>query len=223
MTFFPGEQEAILTVKDLGRKYGFGNLIQHLRVAWYEALMERKEFDAASARQGAGLDDVSPIDVKRLKTLLGEALPCVESAEALCRRHGGASGADYKGNLAERIGAALSEVADSKPEQFTVGGVDIRKFSLEDLRNKADEIDAALARTKTLDLSEADLIIIRSTSNEFSGIDQLLACEIAAHVKAKYDRRCVVVVLRPAESIEALDEAASRKLYDHLKERFGKR
>ena len=162
------------------------------------------------------------IDVKRLKALLEEALPCVESAETLCRRHGGNSGADYKGNLAERISAALSEFpeAGDKPEQFTVGGVDIRKFSLEDFRAAAVAIDKALARAHNLDLANADLVIIKSTSNEFSGIDQLLACEIAAHVKAKYDRRCVVAVLRPAESIEALDEAASRKLYERLKERF---
>jgi hypothetical protein len=165
---------------------------------------------------------ITVIDVKRLKALLEEALPCVESAEALCRRHGGASGADYKGNLAERIVVALSEfpVADSKPDQITVGGVDIRKFSLEDFREKAVEIDKALARAHNLDLANADLVVIRSTSNEFSGIDQLLACEIVAHVQAKYDRRCVVSVLRPAESIEALDEAASRNIYERLKKRF---
>jgi hypothetical protein len=35
---FPGEQEAIETVKELGRKYGYGNLIHHLRDAWSEDL-----------------------------------------------------------------------------------------------------------------------------------------------------------------------------------------
>lgn len=36
--YFPGEKEAIETVKRLGAQYGYGNLISHLKDAWSESL-----------------------------------------------------------------------------------------------------------------------------------------------------------------------------------------
>lgn len=35
---FPGEQAAIDTVKALGARYGYGNMISHLQQAWSESL-----------------------------------------------------------------------------------------------------------------------------------------------------------------------------------------
>lgn len=35
---FPGEKEAIETVRKLGAAYGYGNLIEHLKKAWREIL-----------------------------------------------------------------------------------------------------------------------------------------------------------------------------------------
>jgi|GEM_PF-3629795 len=34
---FPGEDEAITTVKRMGAEYGYGNLISHLKDAWSES------------------------------------------------------------------------------------------------------------------------------------------------------------------------------------------
>jgi hypothetical protein len=36
---FPGEAEAIATVKALGAQYGYGNLISHLQQAWSDHLV----------------------------------------------------------------------------------------------------------------------------------------------------------------------------------------
>jgi hypothetical protein len=45
---FPGEKEAIETVKRLGEEYGYGNLIYHLSEAWSQKLQAQ-----GMSRQGA--------------------------------------------------------------------------------------------------------------------------------------------------------------------------
>jgi hypothetical protein len=37
---FPGEEEAIKYVIEMGEKYGYGNMIAHLKREWAENLME---------------------------------------------------------------------------------------------------------------------------------------------------------------------------------------
>ena len=62
---FPGEQEAVERALEAGRRFGYGNLIAHLKKAWIESLM----------RQGLGQDaatmiteDRSPYPVEPPKT-----------------------------------------------------------------------------------------------------------------------------------------------------------
>lgn len=38
--WFPGEENAVATVKALGAEYGYGNLIHHLKDAWSERLQK---------------------------------------------------------------------------------------------------------------------------------------------------------------------------------------
>ena len=53
--YFPGERDAIETVKRLGAQYGYGNLISHLKDAWSESLQGGKyEFSKESADLAAG-------------------------------------------------------------------------------------------------------------------------------------------------------------------------
>ena len=40
MSLFPGEAEAIERVLELGKNYGYGNMIAHLKRAWIEKLIE---------------------------------------------------------------------------------------------------------------------------------------------------------------------------------------
>lgn len=54
MKISPEEQAAIRTVIDLGERYGFGNLIQHLRTAWIRHLMTEWGASESSARAAAG-------------------------------------------------------------------------------------------------------------------------------------------------------------------------
>jgi hypothetical protein len=48
--YFPGEREAIATVKELGARHGYGNLIARLKDAWSEELQAR-----GMDRQGADM------------------------------------------------------------------------------------------------------------------------------------------------------------------------
>lgn len=51
---FPGEEEAIKTVCDLGAKYGYGNLISHLKNTWSKHLQEKWKIDKQGADIAAG-------------------------------------------------------------------------------------------------------------------------------------------------------------------------
>jgi hypothetical protein len=51
---FPGEAEAIETVKRLGEQYGYGNLIYHLRNAWSERLRKDSGIPKPAADMAAG-------------------------------------------------------------------------------------------------------------------------------------------------------------------------
>jgi len=53
--YFPGELEAIETVKALGAQYGYGNLIMHLKTAWSEMLQEKHGMSKDAADAGGGL------------------------------------------------------------------------------------------------------------------------------------------------------------------------
>jgi hypothetical protein len=55
MSLFPGEAEAIETVKRLGAQFGYGNLIHHLKDAWSESLQKQNAiFDKQTADRAAG-------------------------------------------------------------------------------------------------------------------------------------------------------------------------
>jgi len=51
---FPGEASAASLVRELGRKYGYGRLIQILREAWSEELQNKWHMDTYGAAVGAG-------------------------------------------------------------------------------------------------------------------------------------------------------------------------
>ena len=53
--YFPGEQEAVATVKALGAQYGYGNLISHLKQAWSERMQSEWGFDKRAADYQGGL------------------------------------------------------------------------------------------------------------------------------------------------------------------------
>lgn len=48
------EQHAIRTVVELGARWGFGNLITHLRTAWMERLMTVEGLPKTAAQDAAG-------------------------------------------------------------------------------------------------------------------------------------------------------------------------
>lgn len=51
---FQGEAEAIKLVKELGKVYGYGNMIFHLRNAWSQMLQDTHQFPADTADRAAG-------------------------------------------------------------------------------------------------------------------------------------------------------------------------
>ncbi len=56
MTFLRGEHDAIKVVIDIGKQWGFGNLIDRLSVAWALSLVDNHELDIKTAWSAAGLD-----------------------------------------------------------------------------------------------------------------------------------------------------------------------
>jgi hypothetical protein len=51
---FPGEEDAIKQVIAYGEQYGYGNLINELRKAWYAMLKEKYQFDDDTAAGAVG-------------------------------------------------------------------------------------------------------------------------------------------------------------------------
>lgn len=55
MSYFPGEKEDIEKVKELGAKWGYGNLINRLKDAWAESAKESNpNLDDQAAARHAG-------------------------------------------------------------------------------------------------------------------------------------------------------------------------
>jgi hypothetical protein len=52
--YFPGEQDAIRTVRELGARYGYGNLISRLKDAWSEHLQATSGLSKKSGDLAAG-------------------------------------------------------------------------------------------------------------------------------------------------------------------------
>ena len=50
---FPGEDRAVQAALTAGAKYGYGNLIAHLKRAWAMMLMQRYGFSEADALKAA--------------------------------------------------------------------------------------------------------------------------------------------------------------------------
>lgn len=53
---FPGEKEAIKKVLEYGERYGYGNLIAHLRKAWAEMLIRKCGIDKDAAIMATNSD-----------------------------------------------------------------------------------------------------------------------------------------------------------------------
>ena len=51
---FPGEDEAIESVLVAGEKYGFGNMIHHLKNAWSASLQEKWTMSKKTSDAAAG-------------------------------------------------------------------------------------------------------------------------------------------------------------------------
>lgn len=62
------EHAAILTVLELGRQHGFGNMIAHLRTAWMRVLIDVYGFDETSAEAASNTGPYSiPLHVDILE------------------------------------------------------------------------------------------------------------------------------------------------------------
>ncbi len=53
--YFPGEREAIETVKALGAQYGYGNMISQLKQAWSDHMVNEYNFDREAADRAGAL------------------------------------------------------------------------------------------------------------------------------------------------------------------------
>lgn len=79
------------------------------------------------------------------------------------------------------------------------------RFDQADLREGAVLERAILKRLETVDLSKADLVILRSESTP-EGIDQLVVAQLAKTLKAKRGQDALVLLMRPNEGVEAFSK-----------------
>lgn len=54
MNVSESERQAIVSVVQAGKDYGFGNMIAHLQTAWAKTLMEKWNMPEEHARQASG-------------------------------------------------------------------------------------------------------------------------------------------------------------------------
>lgn len=66
------EQAAIAQTLRFGRRFGYGNLISHLRTAWAESLMRDHGMDEETAREAAHGGNHMPFKMQHDLVLRGE-------------------------------------------------------------------------------------------------------------------------------------------------------
>ena len=54
---FPGEPDAVRKTVEYGSQYGYGNLIDRLKIAWALRLLETFDFDVGTAMRSALIED----------------------------------------------------------------------------------------------------------------------------------------------------------------------
>ena len=90
----------------------------------------------------------------------------------------------------------------------------ITRFSPDDLTEGGVLERAILKRIETIDLSKADVVVLRSESSP-EGIDQLVVAQLAKTIRQVRGKDGIVLLLRPNEGLEALSlEDARRKLLE---------
>jgi len=88
------------------------------------------------------------------------------------------------------------------------------RFDLKDLTEGSILDRAILKRIETVDLSKADVVVLRSESSP-DGIDQLVTAQLAKILKAKRKEDGLVLVMRPNEGVEVFEKDGAKETLIH--------